>query len=172
MPPLKISEKAFAAMLSPERDSDAYFDTHTGYAFSLQRGSLHEVRMLLKTHHTLSALEEALTTFSDLSEEEREQLLDVARVETDEEGRFLPVPSSDGSDDYETMQAYVWSVDDKQIYRALDMAIQGDGAFRRFKEELVKYPAARKRWFEFREERHRERILTWLASVGVDAEAE
>ena len=47
------------------------------------------------------------------------------------------------------------------------MALDGKGAFGRFKRVLARYPEERDRWFEFRDRRLQARIDEWLESVGV-----
>ena len=49
----------------------------------------------------------------------------------------------------------------------MDVALDGKGAFGRFKRVLARYPEERERWFEFSDRRLRARIDEWLESVGV-----
>ena len=50
----------------------------------------------------------------------------------------------------------------------LEVAIAGKGAFRRFKDVLVRAPAERERWFRFRDERVDGRIREWLADNDIE----
>jgi hypothetical protein len=52
----------------------------------------------------------------------------------------------------------------------LEVAIQGKGAFRRFKDVLARDPAEQQRWFAFQMERLNTRVREWLADKGVRAE--
>lgn len=54
----------------------------------------------------------------------------------------------------------------------LDVALRGKGAFRRFKDVLLNYPAERERWFEFESQRQRETIEAWAREQGVDIKFE
>ena len=47
------------------------------------------------------------------------------------------------------------------------VAISGRGAFRRFKDVLLRYPEERERWFQFKNEWMQERALEWLDDIGV-----
>ena len=52
-----------------------------------------------------------------------------------------------------------WSVEDEHLRELLEVAIQGAGAFRRFKDVLFRYPSAQENWFKFRDERELQRML-------------
>jgi hypothetical protein len=54
-------------------------------------------------------------------------------------------------------------------YALLDTAIQGSGAFRRFKDVLLAHPQERERWFVFQQECVRHRIRRWLESEDLQA---
>ena len=49
----------------------------------------------------------------------------------------------------------------------LEVAINGKGAFRRFKDVLLNYPEERERWFQFKDDRMKERALEWLDDIDV-----
>ena len=48
------------------------------------------------------------------------------------------------------------------------MALDGRGAFRRFKDVLADYPAERERWFGFRDECLRQAMDEWLADHDIE----
>lgn len=48
------------------------------------------------------------------------------------------------------------------LQRMLEVALNGKGAFRRFKDVLPDFPEERNRWFQFRDARLHQRILEWL----------
>ena len=52
----------------------------------------------------------------------------------------------------------------------LDVAIQGKGAFRRFKDVLRGHPGEQQRWFEFQAARMDARAREWLAGEGLSSE--
>ena len=47
------------------------------------------------------------------------------------------------------------------------MAINGKGAFRRFKDVLLNYPEERERWFHCKDNRAQARALEWLGDIDV-----
>ncbi len=71
---------------------------------------------------------------------------------------------------YGDMQVFIQTVEDEDLREKLRIAIDGKGAFRRFKNVLVKYPEQRERWFEFKEERTKERVVDWLELIGIEFE--
>ena len=50
----------------------------------------------------------------------------------------------------------------------LEVAIAGEGAFRRFKDVLARFPQERERWFHFQQERLFGRIRDWLEANGIE----
>ncbi len=79
--------------------------------------------------------------------------MDAARVEGDTANRYRMLPQQDARDGYQDMQDYIESLEDEHLRELLEVAIQGSGAFRRFKDVLYRYPEAQGNWFKFREER-------------------
>jgi hypothetical protein len=67
------------------------------------------------------------------------------------------------------MAAFIDSIDDDGRGDRLSIAIQGRGAFRRFKDVLGRWPDELERWYEFSSERKRGRARAWLAAIGYRA---
>jgi hypothetical protein len=65
------------------------------------------------------------------------------------------------------MQAFIATVEDDHLSELLEVAINGKGAFRRFKDVLLNYPEERERWFQFKDDRMKERALEWLDDIDV-----
>jgi hypothetical protein len=55
-------------------------------------------------------------------------------------------------------------VDNLELRERLERAIDGKGAFRRFKDVLMSYAPERERWFAFRSERLRVFMEAWLGA--------
>jgi Uncharacterised protein family (UPF0158) len=64
------------------------------------------------------------------------------------------------------MELFIASVEDPDRAERLAVAIRGRGAFRRFKDELARWPGELERWHAFSEERQRGRARSWLAASG------
>jgi len=81
--------------------------------------------------------------------------------------RYEPIPKAESREGYEDMRDFIASVDDEHLAELLGVAINGKGAFRRFKDVLFGYPEERERWFQFKDDRMQERALEWLDDIEV-----
>jgi hypothetical protein len=91
-------------------------------------------------------------------------------VEAEFGKRFIRVPEQESRDGYNDMVAFAEDIEDKHLRELLFVALDGKGAFRRFKDVLLDYPDDRERWFRFSEERVTGRILDWLESEEIEVE--
>jgi hypothetical protein len=66
------------------------------------------------------------------------------------------------------MAEFAGTVRDVRLRDRLEVALDGRGAFRRFKNALLDFPAERKRWFAFRDERLRTVAREWLEEEGIE----
>jgi hypothetical protein len=99
-----------------------------------------------------------------MDDEETENLRERIDEESD---RYEPIPKAESHEGYDDMRAFIATVEDEHLAELLEVAINGKGAFRRFKDVLLGYPEERERWFEFKDGRMRERVLEWLDDIGV-----
>nr|WP_255426740.1 UPF0158 family protein [Pseudonocardia sp. C8] len=67
---------------------------------------------------------------------------------------------------YRDMEAFIDSRTDPERAERLSIAIQGRGAFRRFKDVLSRSPGEVEEWHSFSDERQRGRTRAWLADEG------
>jgi hypothetical protein len=84
----------------------------------------------------------------------------------DDPERWLPVPGEGSREGYRDMELFIASVEDPGQAERLANAIKGRGAFRRFKDELARWPGELERWHALSEERQRGRARSWLAAAG------
>ncbi|HXX89178.1 MAG TPA: UPF0158 family protein [Acidimicrobiales bacterium] len=82
---------------------------------------------------------------------------------------WLYVECEGSHEGYRDMEAFVSMVDDPERADRLSIAIDGRGAFRRFKDVLARWPEEQARYFLFSEERRRARARSWLVSAGIAA---
>lgn len=80
--------------------------------------------------------------------------------------RIDPVSSRE---QYRWMERYIATVEAPEFRQKLIGAIDGKGAFRRFKDVLMSYPAEREQWFVFRSQRLRTCMEAWLEAHGLEA---
>ena len=85
-----------------------------------------------------------------------------------EPGRYLAIPSDSSREGYRDMEAFTDTVEDENLRDKLWIALDGRGAFRRFRNVLLSYPEERERWFKFKEERLKSRINEWLQKNKIE----
>jgi hypothetical protein len=84
----------------------------------------------------------------------------------DDPDRWLELWPEGSRDAYRDMALFAEDVDDPHLRELLEVALDGKGAFRRFKDVLARFPEQREAWFAFSEERTRGRARAWLAGHG------
>jgi hypothetical protein len=75
---------------------------------------------------------------------------------------YLRIDPASSREQYRWMERFVGSVTDPPLRERLVMAIDGKGAFRRFKDVLLGYPAERERWFTYRSDLLHWHMHLWL----------
>ena len=93
----------------------------------------------------------------------------LTRIDEAEPGRYLRVPRAESHEGYEDMQDFIATVRDEHLQELLEVAIEGRGAFRRFKDVLARHPAEEQRWFDFKAAQLDARARDWLADEGCEA---
>lgn len=83
------------------------------------------------------------------------------------DNRYLRIEPVSSREQYRWMERFIATVEDEELRRRLNVAIDGKGAFRRFKDALMSHPVDRERWFAFRSERLRACMESWLAAHGI-----
>lgn len=89
------------------------------------------------------------------------------RVSTD--ATYLRVEPVSSREQYRWMERFIATVDEGELRDKLVQAIDGKGAFRRFKDVLMTFPVDRERWFTFRSERLRACMEQWLGAHSIEA---
>jgi len=82
--------------------------------------------------------------------------------------RYLRVDPASSREQYRWMERFVSSVSEPTLRERLLVAIDGKGAFRRFKDVLMAYGPERERWFSFRSERLRIFMEAWLSAHALN----
>jgi len=81
---------------------------------------------------------------------------------------YIRVDPASSREQYRWMERFVGSVTDPQLRERLVMAIDGKGAFRRFKDVLLAYPAERERWFTYRADLLHWHMHQWLIEHEIE----
>jgi uncharacterized protein UPF0158 len=78
---------------------------------------------------------------------------------------FVRIEPAASREQYKWMERFVAGVTDEPLRERLVIAIDGKGAFRRFKDVLLNYPTERERWFSYRSE-----LLHWAMHKWLEKE--
>jgi hypothetical protein len=81
--------------------------------------------------------------------------------------RYLRVDPASSREQYRWMERFVASVSEPTLRERLLVAIDGKGAFRRFKDVLLAFPAERERWFTYRSDLLHFHIQTWIEHMQI-----
>jgi len=88
-----------------------------------------------------------------------------ARIASD--STYMRIEPVSSREQYRWMERFIPMVEEPGLRDQLTAAIDGKGAFRRFKDVLMSYSAERERWFAFRSERLRVFMEAWLTAHGL-----
>jgi hypothetical protein len=168
---------------------EAAFSTNetSGMSYSLD---LETGKVLMTTEDDRSAAEEFFEE-TDAEEDENEltakfekwleeydcpnwqvdNIRDAFNVEREFSSRYISIPQQESHDAYNDMIDFADTVSDDHLKELLSVALNGKGAFRRFKDVLYDYPEQKERYFELSEKRLRDRILEWLSDIDIELES-
>jgi hypothetical protein len=146
-----------------------YLDLETGDVVLVTADTRQQLETLLESTggESIEAVQEAILQ-EDIPNWQKEALVDAVLVEFGFASHFIDIPHDESHEAYADMEAFIETVPDPHLQDLLQVAIRGKGAFRRFKDVLLDYPQMRERWFQFKDERLRERVLEWLDLNDID----
>lgn len=101
--------------------------------------------------------------FADDLDEEDEELSEL--IEEEWNVRFFGLPSKFEIHEYSIMEQFIWSLPSGHIQDVLENAIRGRGAFRRFKDSIIRY-GIEQSWYDYQQEAYREIAIEWCEGNG------
>ena len=116
-----------------------------------------------ETHSYLDLKTGQVVTIVDSRPEDDEKRLLIRRSN----GGYVHLDPASSREQYRWMERFVASVKDDALRERLILAIDGKGAFRRFKDVLLSYPVERDRWFSCRSNLLHIYIDGWLAAHDI-----
>jgi len=99
-----------------------------------------------------------------MDDEETEKLKDRIEKKFD---RYEQIPKVESHEGYRDMVDFIATLYNEHLAELLEVAINGKGAFRRFKDVLLNYPEEMEKWFQFKDDRMEKRALEWLEDIDV-----
>jgi hypothetical protein len=85
------------------------------------------------------------------------------------DGNYLRIDPVSSREQYRWMERFIPLAEDADLREKLSHAIDGKGAFRRFKDVLMSFGEEREKWFTFRSERLRTFMEAWLGAHAIKA---
>jgi hypothetical protein len=101
---------------------------------------------------------------NDYSDWEQEALKEAQEIHSSKD--YLEFPSPFSFHEYDIMQKFCISVENKHTSETLLDLIRGSGAFRRFKNGIFRY-GIEQDWYKFKDQAYKEITIEWLESEGV-----
>jgi len=149
-----LSELVFEMERGDNMERSGYLDTDTGEIIDMPADIIRAV----ENGETESALVEW--------DEELAEIAD--KILCDEKNRFLLIPRRESREGYELMTAFAKTVKSKVLREKLAVALDGKGAFRRFRSVLNDHPDELDRWYKFKDDWMREEAIQWLITNGIE----
>ncbi|MDO8544300.1 MAG: UPF0158 family protein [Opitutaceae bacterium] len=104
------------------------------------------------------------------AEWEKQALRDAWLVEQGSGQRVVSLPEPEPHEDFRDLEDFVATVQDPKVRAELEHALEGRGAFRRFRDVIHGTFRERQQWFKFKQQRLRERMTRWFASYDIEVE--
>ena len=116
MPKLKIKRMDLElAFEDSSYETTAYLDTEAGAVVYVEEDAVRRLEELLTGEESLDDILATLQARTDLSDTDREQLMNAARVEGDADNRYRMIPKQDSREGYRDMQEYIRSLEDEYL---------------------------------------------------------
>lgn len=96
--------------------------------------------------------------FASEYDEEEQELADL--IDAEWNVRFFGLPSKYDIHEYSIMEDFIWSLPEGHMQDVLENAIRGKGAFRRFRDSIIRY-GVEQDWYDFQIEAYRKLAVEW-----------
>lgn len=127
----------------------------------------------LKTGEVVSISEEDLRDAEDMDEQEISELPDWRQVNMDiaiefieHEDDYAALPTEMDFNAYGMLERFIATLNDDKQASILDNAIQGKGAFRRFKDRVGDL-GLEEDWYRFQDQCYRQISIEWCDAEGI-----
>jgi hypothetical protein len=137
-------------------DTFTFINTKTG-----------EVITLMREEIGAAEDEKPLEKFPEWQRENIEKAISIIE---DEDGVYVDFTLRNDFNEYEIIEEFIGTLKDQNIREELYEAIQGKGAFRRFKDRIVEQDVD-KQWYKYKESKIRELVIEWCKEQGVEIQA-
>ncbi|CAH1232634.1 hypothetical protein PAECIP111891_07068 [Paenibacillus allorhizoplanae] len=132
-----------------------YINTQTGEVITLSR---EEIRA--------AEDEEPIENYPEWQRESIEQAI---KIIEDENETFLDFTLRNDYHEYELVEEFIGTLSEVEVQEELFGAIQGRGAFRRFKDGIREHDVENQ-WYKFKEKKLKELVIEWCESKNLRIE--
>lgn len=173
MKELKVNcDEIQKAMEDISRDTFDYFlDTQTGEVITFSEEILNELKDLLYDEDYEEMADEIEYIEFDQEPEVPDWMFDEAdlalEILLNSISRYIRIPERNSDTAFSVMKEFVQTVRNRALQKKLLNALNGRGAFRRFKDILMAYPKERKRWHGYNAKASHEEIVNWLHAYRI-----
>ncbi len=122
----------------------------------------------LVTSEDSGYLEDEDLDLEELPEWQRESVELARRIEEGYGERYILIEPRNSSEGYRDMEGFIGTVKTRRLKDRLHRAIEGRGAFRRFRDTLADAPAEEKRWYAYRSRAAALHAQEWLAGHEIE----
>ena len=110
--------------------------------------------------------EKPIENFPDWQKENIEKAKEILE---DEDEIYLDFTLRDEYHEYEIIEEFIGTISEEEIREALYEAIQGRGAFRRFKDGIIEH-GVEKEWYEYKDKKIKELVTEWCKEHDIEIE--
>jgi len=103
----------------------------------------------------------------DLPDWQKGEIQIAENIRNNNRDRYINIPEKPTYESYNIMVDFAEKIEDELLREKLSIALDGKGAFGRFKRVINDYPDYEREWFEFKEGRIKEEIIEWLSLIGI-----
>lgn len=152
--PVKLEDLVSAIELEID-DTFTYINTKTGEVITLMREELGAAED-----------EEPIEKFPEWQRVNIEKAISIVE---DEDGVYVDFTLRNNFNEYEIMEGFIGTLEDEDIRVNLYEAIQGRGAFRRFKDGIIEH-GVDKQWYKYKEIKIKELVIEWCKEQDIEIE--
>lgn len=134
-------------------DTFTYINSTTGEVFTLSR-------------EEIGAAEDEIP-LEKFPEWQRENIELAIQILEDEDGIYVDFTLRNDFNEYEVMEDFIGTLEDKKIREKLFKEIQGRGAFRRFKDNIIEH-GVDKQWYDYKERKIKEIVIEWCKDHDIE----
>ena len=97
--------------------------------------------------------------YTDLNEDELDELFE----------NSIGLPTQYEINEYSMMEEFIETIEDVKLYNQLQIAINGSGAFRRFKDTCINFDII-EAWYKFRDKKYKDIAIEWCNDNKINYE--